>query len=144
VVHRPVHREPLGEWRERVGDAGQLGVHVELDALQEQAGFGVGVLIGLDDVAAPLRDEGADTGDDARLVGALQEERGTHVFWIGGSRDQNSVRPGSTPSRRVPRSISTHATPLLAANTFACGLICWATSIPTVGANRGSRSSRSW
>ena len=113
-------------------------VDVELDALQEQAGRRVGVLVGLHHVAARVGDERADRGDDPGSIGALQEENGPH-----GAVPQNSFRSGSTSPRNRARFTSTHATPLLSAYTRACGLICWATSMPAVGANCGSRSSRS-
>ena len=81
IVHAPVHREAFGDGRERGRELGARRVDVELDALQEQPGRGVGVLVGLDDVAARLGDERADRGDDAGLVGALEQEHGAHVFF---------------------------------------------------------------
>ena len=76
----PVHREPLARSaRTPRAERRRARVDVELDALQEQAGGRVGVLVGLDDVAAGVGDERADRGDDARPVGALQEEHGAHV-----------------------------------------------------------------
>src|SRR5437660_366902 len=98
-------------------------VGIELDALEEQAGRGVGVLVGFDDVAALVRNERPDGRDDARSIGALQEECGAH-----GRAAQNSVRSGSTSPRRRVRSTSTQATPLLCAYTRAWGLMCCATS----------------
>ena len=59
----------------------ERSVDVELDALQEQAGGGVGMLIGLDDVAAGGRDERADRGHDPGPVRALEEEHGAHGRW---------------------------------------------------------------
>ena len=63
------------------------GVDVELDPLEEQAGRGVGVLVGLDHVAAHVGDERADRGHDAGPVGALEEEHGAH----GGGSEQLQV-----------------------------------------------------
>ena len=138
VVHVPLHREALGDRRERRARARrELRVDVELDALEEQAGGRVGVLVGFDDVAARVGDERADGGDDARTrpgTGAgARRARGPIV--LGGA--QKSVRSGSTSPRRRSRSISTQATPLLSAYTLAWGLICCATNMPTVGANCG-------
>ena len=48
------------------------------------------------------------------------------------------------PARSSSRSISTHSTPRLSANTRACGLMRVATNTPRVGARLGSRSRRSW
>ena len=68
--------------------------------------------------------------DDARTVGALEQEHGAHVVPIGAGAAQNSVRSGSTSPRSRSRSISTQATPLLSAYTLAWGLICCATNMP--------------
>ena len=57
---------------------------------------------------------------------------------------QNRRRSSGAPARSSSRSISTHTTPRLEANTFAWGLMRVATNMPTVGARLGSRSSRSW
>ena len=93
----------------------RAGVDVELDVLEEQTGRRVGMLVGLDDVAAP-GDQRADGGDDARLVRALEQEHGTHEVSIVLGAAQKSVRSGSRmPACRRSRSISTHATPLLSA-----------------------------
>ena len=78
IVQRPVHRIVRRERGERLGECVAARVGVELDALQEQPGFGIGVLIGFEDVAARVRDERADARDDARPVGALEQQRGTH------------------------------------------------------------------
>ena len=112
IVQRPVHGEPLRDRREPGRERRRSDVvDVELDALQEQPGRGVGVLVGLDDVAARVGHERADRGDDART------RRGTgagvrRAVFIGGGA-QKSVRSGSTSPRSRSRSISTHATPLL-------------------------------
>ena len=81
VVELPVHRELRREGRERVAQLVHLlllRVDVELDALQEQVGDGIGVLIGFDDVAAAGRDERTDLRDDARSVGTREQQDGSH------------------------------------------------------------------
>ena len=144
VVHRPFHREGVGDGREVGSKCVASGVDFELDALQEQLRRGVGVLVGFDDVAARVGDERADARDDAGPVGALEQEHRTHYEFIGVAAPQNRVRSGSRSPRRRSRSISTQATPLLSAYTLAWGLICCATNMPAVGASPGSRSRRSW
>ena len=79
----------------------------------------------------------ADHRDDGR-PGALRGR--SHAV----PSPQNSRRSSGAPARSSSRSISTHSTPRLCANTFACGLMRVATNMPTVGARLGSRSSRSW
>ena len=49
---------------------------IELDAHQEEAGLFVGVLVGVQDVAAVAVDEVGDGGDFAFAVGAGDEEDG--------------------------------------------------------------------
>ena len=81
VVQLPVHREPLGDRRERGPDAGEVDVVVhraEHDAHEEAAGVDVVVLRALEDVAAALREERRHRGDDAGTVGAGQREDGSH------------------------------------------------------------------
>src|SRR5437879_2295548 len=73
VVNFPSHFESFRDRRERGGEVVAGRVDVELDALQEEPGGGVGVLIGFDDVAAGAGDERADRGDDAGLVRALEK-----------------------------------------------------------------------
>jgi hypothetical protein len=59
-VHRPFHRERVGDGR-KVGSERIVGrVDLELDALEKQLRRGVGVLVGFDDVAAGVGDERAD------------------------------------------------------------------------------------
>ena len=139
----PSHVESLGDRQERRSEVVAGRVDVELDALQEEPGGGVGMLIGLDDVAARAGDERTDRGDDSGLVRALEQEHGAHVCSIGRRAAQKSVRSGSTAPRNRSRSIWMQATPLLSAYTLACGLICCATNRPSVGENCGSRSRRS-
>ena len=45
---------------------------------RKRPAVGVGVLVGLDDVAARVGDERADARDDAGPVGALEQEHGAH------------------------------------------------------------------
>jgi hypothetical protein len=73
----------------------------EDDAHEEAAGFGVVILLGVEDVAAGLEQQGRDGSDDPRAVGAGQGEhagavehgmtpparaalRYGHEFWGGG------------------------------------------------------------
>ncbi len=130
IVHAPLHVEPRGDRRERRAQVGDADLGVELDALEEQPGRGIGVLVRLDDVAARLRDERADRGDDPGSVRALEEKDGSqrHRSLVGRSpfhvRNPESFRimtlgqkrvSSSSSSRRRARSTSTQATPLLSA-----------------------------
>ena len=54
----------------------------ELDAHQEEARFFVGVLVGVEDVAAVAVDEVGDGGDFALRIGAGNEEDGA-IFHSG-------------------------------------------------------------
>ena len=66
----------------RIEHLGQLGavereaVQLELDALEEHAVGGVGVLLGVHDVAAVAPHEVGHGRDHPRLVGAGQQEHG--------------------------------------------------------------------
>ena len=53
---------------------------IELDAHQEEAGFFVGVFVGVQDVAAVAVDEVGDGGDFAFGVGATDEKDGGVVL----------------------------------------------------------------
>ena len=79
-AHRDVHPETL---RHRVERGGEVVtphaalVHVELDPLEEDAGLVIGVLLGVQDVAARIEDELRDPVDEARLVATGdQQDRG--------------------------------------------------------------------
>ena len=75
----PRHAEALGDRRECRGDiaAGDgEAVQLELDALEEDALFEVGVLVGVDDVAVVPVEEVGDGGDQALLVAAGDQQRG--------------------------------------------------------------------
>src|SRR5439155_21623129 len=74
IVDVPSHVESLGDPCERGGEVAAGRVDVELDALQEEPGRGVGVLVGFDDVPAGAGHERTDRGDDAGLVRALEKE----------------------------------------------------------------------
>ena len=76
-VESPSHAEPLGDRLERLTDllagdaeAGQL----PLDALEEDALLGVGVLVGVDDVALVAVQEIGHRGHQALLVRAGEEQ----------------------------------------------------------------------
>ena len=54
---------------------------IELNTHQEESGFFVGVLVGVQDVAAVSVDEVGDGGDFAFAVGAGDEEDGGVLHW---------------------------------------------------------------
>src|SRR5579864_3152583 len=59
----------LAEWKIET-------IRIELDAHQEPEGLGVGVLVGVQDVATMAKDEFRDGGDQTFLVGTADEENG--------------------------------------------------------------------
>jgi hypothetical protein len=73
-----------GDGRESFGEVGDVFVAeinieifgIEFDAHEEQAGFLIGVFVGVQDVAAVAIDEVRDGGDFAFRVGAGDEENG--------------------------------------------------------------------
>ena len=74
-----VHVELRGDGGERLEDAGPLereALELELDPLEEHAVGAIGVLLGVDDVAAVAPHEVGDGRDDARSVRAGEQQHG--------------------------------------------------------------------
>ena len=78
VVERPRHAVGGGDRGHGGVDVGMFG-EGGLDPLEEQAVDPVGVLVGVDDVAAEGGDGLADGRDDARLVGTTQQQHRAHM-----------------------------------------------------------------
>jgi len=86
----PVHLELFGDGSEMFGEIGEVFISeidveifgIELDAHQEEAGFFIGVFVGVEDVAAAAVDEVGDGGDFAFLVGAGDEEDGGVLHFV--------------------------------------------------------------
>ena len=79
VRQLPVHLELFGDGREVVGEVVQRNIEVswiELDAHEEEVGFGVAVLVGVQDVAVVAEDEIGDGRDQAFAVGTGQQQDG--------------------------------------------------------------------
>ena len=60
-----------------------MRARVELDPLEEDAGFGVDVLLGVQDVAAHGEHELGHRVDESGLVGTGQQEDDTHRVNVG-------------------------------------------------------------
>ncbi len=76
----PFHAELIGNRIELFGEFPEWQIKtiwIELHAHKEPCRFGVGVLVGVEDVAAVPKDEVGDGGDQSFLVGATDEEDGT-------------------------------------------------------------------
>ncbi len=82
VPELPVHREGLGNRAEGVTQVLQAAVRL-LDvggqAQEEVGAVGVQILLGFDDVATTLGDEGGHRRDDATPIGATEREYQTLV-----------------------------------------------------------------
>src|SRR6476646_1232878 len=75
----PCHLELFGDWSEMLTEVGEWDVEVfgiEFDAHEEQSGFLVGMLVGVQDVAVVAEDEVGDGCDFALGVGTTDEEDG--------------------------------------------------------------------
>ena len=75
----PLHVELFGDGREVTGKLGERNIEVggiELNPHQEPGRVGVGVLVGVQDVAAAFVDEVRDRGHQSFTVGATDEENG--------------------------------------------------------------------
>ena len=75
----PFHRVRLSDGGEVFAEVGEGNVEVlgiELHAHEEEAGFLISVLVGMEDVAAVPVDEVGDGGDFALAVGAGNQEYG--------------------------------------------------------------------
>ena len=76
----PAHAELVGERRELAGELGRVEVEVgpvPFDSGQEQAAFGVLVLVVVEDVGVVAVQELADGGDQALSVGAVDQQDGS-------------------------------------------------------------------
>ncbi len=76
-AHRALHAEAVDDGTEGGLDLVPpevAAVEQELDSLEEHTVGAVGVLLGVDDVAAVAVDEVGGGGDDARLVGTRQQQ----------------------------------------------------------------------
>ena len=89
VVDLPIHCEARRDRFEIAAKIGEPVFDVELDALQEEPRRGVGMLIGLDDVARGVGNEPADGRDDARAILAAQQEGGSHDVAVASEERQS-------------------------------------------------------
>ena len=94
VGQPPAHVETLGDLVDGALEGGPIGVHlgaVEADALEELAGYGIAVLVGVEDVGAVTVEHLGQRCDQPPTIRAGDQQDGGRGFWLGGHRSSSAT-----------------------------------------------------